>query len=447
MSYCRRLIRALRNPFAHAMKILVYSMNFWPEPTSTGKYSGEMVAWLASRGHQVRAIAAPPYYPEWKVADGYSRFRYRRDDLNGADVRRCPVWIPRQPSGLKRIICMLLFGLTSSWEAFRALFWRPDIVIVVEPPISCAPVAWLFARLGGAKTWLHVQDFEVDAALQLGMLRLGVLRRVALCIDRLITRRFDRRSTISQRMMDRLTEKSGTAEGNVLFPNWVDCEQIFPLPTSVFREELHLRSDQKVALYAGNIGRKQGLEIVIEAAQRLQHDDSIVFVICGHGAAYEEIRSLGDGLSNVRWLPVQPMDKLNDLLALADVHLLPQKAGAADLVMPSKLTGMLASGRAVLATADEGTQVFDVVSEVGRVVPPEKPEPFVHALIAMLSADCELKEAGRRARQIAVDTLGFDGILGRFEAELKQLCERTQNIVPADSQPARDAAEPRSSVS
>ena len=135
------------------MKILIYSMNFWPEPTSTGKYSGEMAVWLAARGHDVRVIAAPPYYPEWKVADGYSAFRYRKDVHAGVDIRRCPVWIPQRPNGWKRILCMLLFAISCLWEAAKSLIWRPDMVMVVEPPISCAPVAWLFAKLAGAKTW------------------------------------------------------------------------------------------------------------------------------------------------------------------------------------------------------------------------------------------------------------------------------------------------------
>lgn len=401
------------------MKILVYSMNFWPEPTSTGKYSGEMTVWLAQRGHSVRAIAAPPYYPEWKVAEGYSSWRYQRETNFGVDVRRCPAWIPSRPNGIKRILCMLLFGITSGWEAFKALFWRPDVVIVVEPPIACAPAAWFFARLGGAKTWLHVQDFEVDAALQLGMLRLGILRNLAQAIDRFITRRFDRCSTISTRMMEKLAEKAGSESGNVLFPNWVDCEQIYPLEVSTFRSEIGMTSSQKVALYAGNIGKKQGLEVLIEAAQLLQGRSDLMFVICGNGAAYEQIRTMGDGLSNIVWLPVQPIERLNDLLNLADVHLLPQKAGAADVVMPSKLTGMLASGRTVLATADPGTQVHELVSQVGVVVPPEAPQQFAEALVLMLEDDDRRQRHGVEARRITKETLSRDAILRAFEAELK----------------------------
>lgn len=398
-------------------------MNFWPEPTSTGKYSGEMVEWLAARNHRVRVIAAPPYYPEWKIADGYSAFRYRREDFEDVEVRRCPAWIPARPNGLKRILCMLLFGVTCSWEAFKSLFWRPDIVIVVEPPISCAPAAWFFARCCGAKTWLHIQDFEVDAALQLGMLKLGVLQKLALAIDRFVTRRFDRVSTISERMMLKLIEKLGQDEGTVLFPNWVDCDQVYPVERSSFRDSLKLSDDQKVALYAGNIGKKQGLEILIDAARILRDRQDLKIVICGHGAAYQQIRSLDDGLPNLIWLPVQPIESLNDLLGLADVHLLPQKAGAADLVMPSKLTGMLASGRAVLATAGPGTQVGKVVSQVGRVTPPEDAQQFADVLEDMLACPEQLKCDGETARRIAIETLGREAILSRFESDLITCCE------------------------
>ncbi len=400
------------------MKILIYSMNFWPEPTSTGKYSGEMAVWLAARGHDVRVIAAPPYYPEWKVADGYSAFRYRKDVHAGVDIRRCPVWIPQRPNGWKRILCMLLFAISCLWEAAKSLIWRPDMVMVVEPPISCAPVAWLFAKLGGAKTWLHIQDFEVDAATQLGMLKRSFLKRMALWGERCLIRRFDRCSTISNRMLDKLTAKCGDDRRNVLFPNWVDCEEVFPIARSSFRDSLKIAAGRKVAMYAGNIGKKQGLEILIESARLLKDRQDLIFVICGNGAAFQHIRAMGNGLANIIWLPVQPTELLNDLLALADVHLLPQVAGAADLVMPSKLTGMLASGRPVLATADPGTQVYDLVCRIGKVVPPERPDVFAAALTDMLEYPELLIQMGQEARRIAEETLSREAILLSFEKEL-----------------------------
>ncbi|WP_437203127.1 glycosyltransferase WbuB [Planctomicrobium sp. SH664] len=412
-----------------SLKILIYSMNFWPEPTGIGKYSGEMGAWLARNGHEVRAICSAPYYPQWQVQPGYSGAKYQQESWEGVDVRRAPAWIPARPKALTRILYLLIFAITSLPSLIRSLFWKPDLIFVVEPPFFCAPAAWLAARCCGAKCWIHIQDFEIDAALDLGILKAPGLQRLTYGLERWLLRRFDRRSTISPRMLDRLNQKTGTDVTNVHCPNWVDISQIAPLSRpSSFRADLNLRSDQKVALYSGNMGDKQGLEIVIEAARILQSRTDLIFVMCGAGAAYERLRQLGKELPNLIWLPVQPIEKLNELLNLADVHLLPQRADAADLVMPSKLTGMLASGRPVLATALPQTQVYELVQQVGRLTPPGNAEQFALALTEMIDQTDERLRQGGESRRIAESELGQDAILQKY-AQLFEQCLTSERIV------------------
>lgn len=406
------------------MRILIYSMHFWPEPTGIGKYSGEMAFWLAQRGHDVRVICSPPWYPHWKVQQPYSGRRFEVEKVNGLSVTRCPIWVPLQPRGFTRILCLGSFALTSIVGAFRAVRWRPDVVFAVEPPFFCLPCALTVARLTGAKAWLHIQDFEVDAALQLGLFRLPGSGRLLRWLEAFLFRRFDRCSTISERMLEILEQRSGKAERCLLFRNWVDLASIRPLnDPSTFRHLLNLNPNQKVALYSGNMGEKQGLEIIIEAAQVLRHRADLVFVLCGNGSAADRIRALGTELPNIRWLPVQPVEQLNSLLNLADVHLLPQRADAADLVMPSKLTGMLASGRPVIATATPGTQIHNVVSHCGLTCEPGNPTDFAAAILK-LADDKELREQlGQRARSIAESELSRESILAGFEKELVDICQ------------------------
>ena len=223
-------------------------------------------------------------------------------------------------------------------------------------------------------------------------------------------------------MLELLRDRCGTHERCLVFRNWVDLVAIRPIETeSEFRKVLGLVPDQKVALYAGNMGEKQGLEIVVEAARLLPHREDVVFVLCGHGAAVDRIRSLGNQLSNIRWLPVQPAEQLNSLLNLADIHLLPQRADAADLVMPSKLTGMLASGRPIVATATPGTQIYDVVSRCGLTTVPGDPQAFAAAILK-LSDDPELRgQLGIRAREIAESDLSIEMVLTGFEEELQKV--------------------------
>lgn len=408
------------------MKILIHGINFLPELTGIGKYTGEMAEWFATRGHDVRMVTTPPYYPEWKIGNAYSSTRYAKETISGVMVFRCPLWVPRTPSGMKRLVHHISFALSSLPVILTQAFWDPDVVLVIAPSFFCAPQAALAARLCGARAWLHMQDFEIDAAFELGLLRGQSLRRVVAAGERWLMRRFDVVSTISERMLARLASK-GVASGKaVLFPNWVDISSISPLSgASPYRAELGLTPDAVVVLYSGNMGSKQGLELLPQVAALLVDRPDIQFVFCGNGAGKSDLVQGCAGLPNVRFMDLQPIDRLNDLLGLADIHLLPQRAGAADLVMPSKLTGMLASGRAIVATASPGTQLAYVLEGCGLVVPPESPEMVAEGL-RQLADDAPMRERlGNAARLYAERHLDKDQVLTRFAEKLQLVCDGT----------------------
>ena len=407
------------------MRLLIIGINFPPEQISTGKYTGEMAAYLAEAGHNVRVVTAPPYYPWWRVQPPYRWWQYRHETWQGMDIWRSPLWVPRQVSGLKRVLHLASFALFSAPLLFWQVFWKPDVVLVVAPALASAPFGWLAARLSGAKAWLHIQDFEVDAALDLGILPkalAGLLRRG----EQRLLRRFDVVSSISSRMCDRLREKGVSEERIVFFPNWVDTQAIYPLPANAswsLRREFRLSETDTVVLYSGNMGEKQGLEVLLDAAQLLSEEPHLRFVLCGEGAARPRIEKQAAGLPNVIFGPLQPMEKLNLLLNMADIHVLPQRADAADLVMPSKLTGMLASGRPVVATAYPETEVGRVVSRVGVLVPPESPFALAEAIRSLAHDAPRRRRLGRLSRAYAEEHLAKDKILPSLEQRLRALTQ------------------------
>ncbi|MGE0350796.1 glycosyltransferase WbuB [Hydrogenophaga sp.] len=409
------------------MKLLFYGINFAPELTGIGKYTGEMARWLANAGHEVRVITAPPYYPAWQVSEGYSARQYRTESWRGVRVRRTPLWVPHQPGGLKRVLHLASFALGSLpvlWAQWR---WRPDMVWVVEPALMCAPAAVAFASLRGARSGLHIQDYEVDAAFDLGLIKGNTLRRWVQAGERWLMRRFDCVTTISGRMVDRARSKGVPAARVVHFPNWVDIKRVTPLTgPSVYRAELGLAPDTVVALYSGNMGNKQGLETLVEVARLLQDDPRILLVLAGDGTGRANLEALSAGLPNVRMMDLQPPERLNDWLGLADVHLLPQRADAADLVMPSKLTGMLASGRAVVVATPPETELYRVVAQdaaCGVVVPPENPAAMAEALRALAADPARRADLGANGRRYAEAELSQDAILRRFETQLQSLVQ------------------------
>lgn len=189
------------------MKILVYGINYAPELTGIGKYTAEMAATLTARGHEVRVICAPPYYPQWRVEAGYRAWRYRRERCDGVRLWRAPLWVPNRPRGARRILHLASFAATSLPIVLAHAFWKPDVVMCMAPSLLNSPAAWLVARLSRAHAWLHIQDYEIDAAFQLGMLTGSKLKRAALWMERALLRRFDTVSTITTKMLERAADK------------------------------------------------------------------------------------------------------------------------------------------------------------------------------------------------------------------------------------------------
>lgn len=422
------------------MRILIYGINFHPEPTGIGKYTGEMADWLASRGHEVRVVTAPPFYPHWRAFTGYRAWKYSRErfrlqngniktsepqHVQGPDVEifRCPTWVPENPNGMKRLFHLASFGVSSVPSILRQVTWSPDIVLLIEPTLFCALQTLLLARWSGAKAWLHIQDFEVDAAFGLGYLSSSRVRDLAFALERRMLSVFDRVSAISDRMVDRLSAKGVDPSRCVFFPNWVDTRKIYPLAgQSPFRKELGITESTVVALYSGSMSKKQGLDLLVEGARQLSHCPDLRFVFCGEGPCRQIFVDNAKDLPNVSLLPVQPADRLNDLLNLADIHLLPQLSDAADLVMPSKLTGMMASGRAIVATAHPGTQLFGALEGRGIVTPPGDVEALVSTLLRLAEKPSLREHLGQEARRYAVSHLNRDEILHRFERSMLDTC-------------------------
>jgi colanic acid biosynthesis glycosyl transferase WcaI len=410
------------------LKVLVYGINYSPELTGIGKYTGEMAPWLTRQGHDVCAVTAPPYYPEWQVHAGY-RNAYHDELIDGVRVCRCPLYVPSKPTTLKRFLHLSSFAISSFFMMFRLLFWRPQVVVLVEPTLFCAPAALLYAFLVRARTVLHIQDFEVDAMFGLGMaLGSGRIARLAGAVDGWFMRRFDRVSTISKSMMRHAESKGVSPQSIWFFPNWVDTGFIrTDVDRSFFRKRWCIGDQIRVVLYSGNMGKKQGLELVVQAAESYRSRPDVLFLMVGQGAAHDDLKRLvvSAGLENVRFESLQPYELLPELLALADIHLVIQRKGAADVVLPSKLTTILSAGGNALITAEADTELGLLVEShpgIAFLAEAESLPAFLAKLDAMLASD--LPPINPVARSYAVRFLGKDEVLAKFEQQLKDLAVR-----------------------
>ena len=406
------------------MKILVYGINYSPELTGIGKYTGEMVEWMAQAGHDVRVITAPPYSPQWKVNGRYSAWRYRREE-GDATVWRCPLYVPKQPSTLKRLLHLGSFAVSSFFPLMAQRRWKPDRIIGVVPTLFCTPGMRLLAKLSGARTLLHIQDYEVDAMLGLGMAgssRGGKVATLASAFERSGLHNVDYVSTISRSMMNKAQEKGVAEEKVIFFPNWSEVARFRDVTADdarALRQKLGVPEGKKIILYSGNIGEKQGLESVIDAADELSAQPWL-FVIVGQGGgkARLENRVRERGLENVKFFPLQSYDALPALLKMADCHLVVQKRGAADAVLPSKLTNILAVGGNAVITAEPDTELGQLCEDHPGIAVCVEPES-VSALVAGITQVLIMPDINTVARDYAERTLEKDRVLSQFIADIR----------------------------
>jgi len=406
------------------MKILIYGINYAPELTGIGKYTGEMVEWLAQNGHEVHVVCAPPYYPEWKVAAPYKCYKYIHERLNGVDAFRCPIYVPNSPSTISRLLHLLSFGLTSLPILFKQRLFKPDVVITLQPTFFCVPATLLFCKLTGAKSILHIQDFELDAMLGLGMTKYSSLSRFLYAIESTLMSQFSAISTISYSMSVKAQQKVNHTVPIHVFPNWVDVDFINPdVNICEYRKQWKIPDNTKVVLYSGNLGKKQGLDMLIDAAHSL-NKKNVIFFIFGDGVEKQALINQAEQLKldNVRFEPLQPYNDLPKLMLLADIHVVMQKRDVADLVMPSKLTTILSSGGHAIITADPDTELGLLCQKypgIAECVEPENLHQFTSVLQKMLTSDDA--KTNTIARKYAMDNLCKQIILKKLETTLKEI--------------------------
>lgn len=404
------------------MRLLILGLNYAPEPVGIGPYTAGLAEVLAARGHSVTVVAGKPYYPQWRRYEGQQP-GVTTSAEGGVTVIRVPHYIPSSPSGARRIAHHASFAASALRPAMAAARGKPDLVFTVAPSMMSVPVAALAARKAGASLWVHIQDFEVEAAFATGLLKPGsAAGRIARKAERRILQMADQISTISPQMCARLETMRVAPPGSVYqLRNWSNAAFDFvAADPGSYRREWGI-GNRKVALYSGNIANKQGIEILIKAARILRQRDDILFVICGEGPNRDRLAKLASGLGNVQLHGLQPAARMGDFLSLASVHLLPQITGAADLVLPSKLTNMLASGRPVIATADPGTGLYDEVDGCGINTPPGDAAALAAAIAALVDDPARCRSFGEMAIHRAAERWSRDAIIDGLEVRMRQL--------------------------
>lgn len=404
-------------------RILFIGGNFFPEQTGIGKYSGEMIGWLGREGFKCTVITTYPYYPQWCVEEPYTKTRFwftteTNSEFPNVRIIRCPHYVPKNPSGIKRMLSDISFTFTAFFSVLVMLFTKKhDYVFTVAPPFCLGLLAVMYQKVRGAKFLYHIQDLQIDVAQHLKIIRSTALLNVLRTFERFILKRADFISSISPGMM--LGVKYKCEREIVHLPNWVDTQKFYPISKDDKNIiGFDLQTGKKIILYSGAIGEKQGLEAILHSAKKFEENTDWIFVICGCGPYKEKLVQIKENLNltNVMFIPIQPVEKLNSLLNIADLHLVLQKAGAVNFTMPSKFSTIMAVGGVSVVTAQEDTCLYNLIekSNTALMIPPENQAALNKAILSGLTKDHS--EIKNNARSYAERHLAIDEILSDFSA-------------------------------
>jgi colanic acid biosynthesis glycosyl transferase WcaI len=405
-------------------------MNYFPEMTGIGKYTGEMAAYLAKQNFTVQVVTGLPYYPEWKVKEGYSKFTFQRECLDGVSVLRCPLYIPKKLTSFYRIIQDLSFFISSFIATLFLLLKKKkyDLIVSISPSIFTGINGiWLKYWNPDAKLVYHVQDLQIDAADQLKMIRSSFFVEAVKKVEKYILKNANAVSTISAGMLHRISAKAVPIKKKILFPNWIDDSKVFIAePNHHILDQLGIPKNKKIIFYSGAVGEKQGLDILLSVVDYYHrtHAD-LLFVISGGGPYLEILKNkfTKRHLSNIYFIDLQPVNIYNELLNLAWLHIILQRENAADLVLPSKLTNIMAVGGLILATAPIHSTLYEIIKKnnLGYVVRPDRPEEIVKAINYLLQHPDYTKELKHNAHEFSNKNLKKDIILNQFINEVQTI--------------------------
>jgi colanic acid biosynthesis glycosyl transferase WcaI len=383
------------------LRARIWGINYSPELTGIAPYNTALAEFLVERGHDVHVVSTFTYYPAWKKLPTEKWTLFRTDDLEGVTVHRCWHYVPAAVTSLKRILHEGSFVVTSFLR--QLLLRRPDVFIVVSPPLLLGAAAWFLSLFKRAPVLFHVQDLQPDAAAGLGMLKNRGLIRALYALEKFAYRKSACVSGISGGMLHAFERKGVPESKRLYFPNGVALANPATFPKrGNFRLANGILPDDFLAVYSGNLGAKQGLEILIEAA-RLLKNPNIRIVICGEGSQRPVLEAClaKYSLTQVSLLPLQPEMHYREMLVDADLCFITQQRGSGNFFFPSKLLTTLAFGKAVLTVADLESELSLAVGEgeFGVNVLPEQPQALADAL-EKLAGDrallARMGEAGRR---------------------------------------------------
>jgi len=404
--------------------VLVLGLNYSPEPTGIAPYTSALARGLQERGFGVRVLASHPHYPEWEIRPGYGKWT-RSETIDNVAVTRLLHYVPSRPEGIRRLLSEISFGL----RIVFARWGKPDVIVMVSPALFSSALAMLRVRFVRKKPVVNVWLQDIYG---LGMKETGagggLVARVVIWIERATLKAASGVVVIHSRFGHYLVNSLGIDPQKIeVVRNWTHLESAPPTDMVSTRATHGWGIDETIVLHAGNMGVKQGLSNVVHAA-RLADEQGlpIRFVLLGNGSQRQALRELGSGIDRLQFLESLDGNGFQAALAAADILLVNEKIGVAEMAVPSKLTSYFNAGRPVLAATDRaGATAGEIAaSGAGCVVDAGNPQYLVDAVLQLAGNPRMAAELGANGMRYRRDVLGEDVAIDRYAQWLGSLAAR-----------------------
>jgi colanic acid biosynthesis glycosyl transferase WcaI len=401
------------------MRILIFSINYWPEVTGIGAFTTYRAEYLAGAGHEVDVCTAFPYYPEWRVAPEYKGKLWQDEQHKGVNVLRSYTYVPKKVTSRRRILHESSYIVTSLMKAL--LCKKPDVLLIVSPPLGLALNAVLLSKLWRIPYVFDVEDLQPDSAVEHGMLPEWATK-ILYKVESAAYRSAALVTTLTTGMRKRIIGKGVAPEKVALIePRMDDTLANIEVEEGRRFREKHGIQDRFLVTYSGNIGVKQALDVLVEAATLSRDDASILFMIVGDGSDKKRIEqmALDRKLTNVRFLPLLDEADFRGLLSASGVCVVTQRKSASEIAFPSKVVTYLGAGCAVVVSANFDSEIAKTICESGGgvVCAAEDGKALLDSIVQLKASN--LEELRRRSREYASRRWSSERVLHNLEQNLK----------------------------
>lgn len=416
-------------------KLLVYAHYYYPDVASTGQILTELCEGMKDT-FDITVICVVPSYIG-KIEEKYKIKRIYKENINEINVVRVRVPEFQKSNKLSRTKNLLAYFFNSLIATFK-LEKHDYIFTISQPPILGGVLGVLGKWIKGGKLIYNIQDFNPEQTMAIGYTKNKLLLNTAMMMDKFSCKQSNEVIVVGRDMQETLRNRFNNKKvpENTFINNWIDEKEIYPLnenhPKIIDFKEKYNLNDKFIIMYSGNIGLYYDLENIIKVIGKFNEREDVIFAFVGDGTVKKEIEDYAteNKLSNVTFIPYQDKADLVYSLNSADIHWVVNAKGIKGVSVPSKLYGVMATGKPVLGVLDKGSEARLIVDECncGVCTEPGNYNEIYNKIEYILNNKEKVKMLGKNGRKYLEKNLTKEVSINKYKNTILSLYSKIIDI-------------------